>query len=107
LYDATIRVRREAALWRGTGSSYKILVDDEVVGKIGDGETVDLAVPPGKHSLRLKVDWSGTKRIEFSIRAGETRAFSSRPSRGPAIINLVRSFFQDDRFMTLEDERGR
>jgi hypothetical protein len=83
---------------------YKVVVDGEEVGRIGDGDELDIPVSPGEHSLRLKIDWTGSKQLDFSLKKGEVRVFSSSPFTGPAFIALPRSFFQHDRYITLTDE---
>lgn len=101
---ATIRIKRAAAYWRDRTRSYKIIVDHEQIGRVGDGETLDIPTSPGTHNLRLKIDWTGSKELSFSVRSGEIRVFSATPVTGLAMIDVIRSFFQHDRWITLTDE---
>jgi hypothetical protein len=102
--SANIRLERNEAHWRDRFRSYKVLVDEIEVREISDGETLEIPVSPGSHTLRLKIDWTGSRKVEFSIGEGETKTFSSCPFRGPAIIAGLRSFFQRDRWILLKDE---
>jgi hypothetical protein len=102
--NAIIRINRQAAYWRDTLRAYKVVVDGEEVGRIRDGETLDFVVPPGSHRLRLKIDWTGSKELTFLVRHGEIRSFSSSPFQGLAIVTLLRSIFQHDRYITLRDD---
>lgn len=36
--------------------SYKIFIDDQLVGKVKDGEQISLEVEPGNHSIYIKID---------------------------------------------------
>jgi len=83
---ATIRIKRQEGAWRDRFRSYKVVVDGEVVGRIGDGGTMEFPVLLGEHTLKLKIDWTGRRELPFSIRSGEVRAFSSCPFTGPAIV---------------------
>jgi hypothetical protein len=56
--EATVRISRS---WSGIGlggslmarENWDIAIDGRVVGTIANRETVDVAVPPGAHTLRL------------------------------------------------------
>ncbi len=62
----TIKLRRINAMadWL---RSYQIVIDDEVSGKIKNGQEVELEVPPGKHRLQLRIDWCDSNPIEFEL----------------------------------------
>jgi hypothetical protein len=52
--EATIRLSRAASYSPLLGmEAYNISVDGKVVGAIKAGETVEVSVTPGRHSLRL------------------------------------------------------
>jgi hypothetical protein len=102
--NAMVRIKRQKAAWRDRGRAYQVIVDGDDVGRIGDDETKDFPVSPGTHTLKLKIDWTGSKEISFSVRHGEVRVFSSHPFSGPAIIALLRSIFQHDQWVILTDE---
>ena len=44
--------------------AYKVLVDDETIGEIRQGETLDFAVS-GRHTLQLGVDWCRSRPLQF------------------------------------------
>ncbi|MGA8014309.1 MAG: hypothetical protein WCB85_00125 [Candidatus Dormiibacterota bacterium] len=76
--EATLRLSR---IWSGLGiglqgEAWKIVVDGTVVGRIANRETVEVAVRPGRHRLRL-----GEGRHvspERSFNAGEDEMVSFR-----------------------------
>ena len=45
--------------------AYKIVLDGRVVGTIRCGKTVQVAVSPGRHTLRLQIDWCYSNAVEF------------------------------------------
>ncbi len=66
--EATIRLSRAASYSPLLGmESYDIAVDGTMVGAIKAGETVEIAVTPGRHSLRLR----GRGRNRSPLRALE------------------------------------
>jgi hypothetical protein len=51
--------------------AYEIFVDGSKAGEIKNGAVTDLQVPPGKHSVSLKIDWAKSKQLEMQIQEGE------------------------------------
>jgi len=86
--DATIHVHRESGPFRDRLRSYKVLVDDEVVGKVKPGEDVRHAVPPGEHVVRIRIDWTGSKPLTVTAEPGETVSLVCAPN-GPAWMGMV------------------
>jgi hypothetical protein len=44
-----------------------IYLDNKILGKIKDGESIDFEIPNGKHSLTAKIDWTTSNEVEFDI----------------------------------------
>lgn len=76
---AKIVIRRLGG-YRDLIRSYKIVLDGEVVGKIKQKREATIDVAPGEHTLRMKIDWTGSPEIPFTISAGETLEFVCRPA---------------------------
>lgn len=60
---------------------YKLLIDGEYRAGIRSGETLELTVDPGPHTLQERVDWMKTEevpfdtseeKLEFEVRNGLT-----------------------------------
>ncbi len=45
--------------------SYKVVLDGNVIGEIGNGQQLELDVPPGRHQLHLTIDWCHSNSIDF------------------------------------------
>lgn len=80
---------------------YTIVLDGAEVGKIGNGETQSLSLPPGAHTLQLKIDWVGSSENRFIATAGETISFSCRPTTKPALWAMIESVRHKDRHVIL------
>ena len=47
--------------------AYQVMLDGKQIGKINDGGTETYEVAPGKHELRLKIDWCGSNTVVFDL----------------------------------------
>jgi len=45
--------------------SYRIVVDDDVIGRIRSGGEVRFDVAPGRHHMHLRIDWCRSNTLEF------------------------------------------
>ncbi len=54
---------------------YGLYVDFMKVAEIKDGEILQLPVAAGKHTIEAKIDWTGSRIIEFELKDGETATF--------------------------------
>ncbi len=71
---------------------YRILVDEQMVAKISNGETLDLRLEPGSHRLELRVDWTGSAPPQIEAEPGEElEVVVERPDRGPAARGVARA----------------
>jgi hypothetical protein len=68
--------------YRGRLRAYDVLIDEAVVGAVRDGDEVRCAVTAGDHVLRIKIDWSGSRPVTFSLAAGQSVSFVCEPSGG-------------------------
>ncbi len=88
---ASLYVKRASTPWRDKSRSYKIEVDGQLAGEVRDGQDTRLALSPGTHSIRIKIDWSGSTPILFSVGPGTTASFWCEPagSAGWAALDLL------------------
>ena len=71
-----IRIRRTSG-YPDRLRTCKIVLDGEVVGEIRRGQTLELDVPPGRHQMHSKIDWTRSNAIEFEA-DDETVEFECR-----------------------------
>ena len=67
---ATVHLTRDSA-WSNKLRNYKVTVDGNKIGLVGDGETFSFTLPVGRHQLRLGVDFYGSNTLDLELRAGE------------------------------------
>lgn len=51
--------------WADRFRAYQIMLNGEQIGKIKNGETVELEVHKGHHEILLKVDWCFSNTLHF------------------------------------------
>jgi hypothetical protein len=73
---ATLRVTREQGfgieLRRGT---FEIVVDGERAGSIEDHKSIEVPVPPGGHTLRMRKGRYSSRTLSFDVADGDTAIF--------------------------------
>jgi hypothetical protein len=95
--SATLRVERVAAPWRDKLRAYKIVVDGMTVGSVADGASKDVPVEPGSHTLRIKLDWAGSRTVEFAVAEGQRVIWQCLPNGGA--WSAWRAFFSPRRYI--------
>ena len=75
--------------------AYQIELDEKIIGEVRKGETISLDIEPGKHHLRLKIDWCSSPGVDFEIHTGQTVKFSCgnnlKPLTGFVYITFLRN----------------
>jgi len=59
-----IRLSRQST-YEDKFRNYEIIVDGIHYGDIGDGETKEIDIQHGKHSISLKIDWCRSNELIF------------------------------------------
>ena len=100
----TLRIRR-AKEFADYLRAYAILLDGDKLGEIKNGETREFPISPGRHQLRVKIDWCGSMTIPFVAATGnEILDFSVRSnlkgSGGLAALYYV--IFRPNKYIVLE-----
>src|SRR3954468_21096229 len=68
--------------WADRLRTYKVILDDEVIGDVRNGQSADFDVPAGHHTLYLKVDWCRSKAVEFDTTGTDTVEFDCGSNLG-------------------------
>jgi hypothetical protein len=87
---ATIQLRRVGGS-HDQLRAYKVLLDEREVAAIKQGETTYLNMTPGRHRLRLKIDWCSSPEPMIEAQEGEIRNLVCRPAGNivAALFNVV------------------
>ncbi len=75
------RLCRARLVWRDYLVRYSIFIDTRYVGKIRNGQCLELQVSAGDHTVQLRLMFLlGSQHTEFSVVAGETTELICRPA---------------------------
>ncbi|MEU8818482.1 hypothetical protein [Actinoplanes sp. NPDC048796] len=69
---ATLTVERPAGAWLDRARAFQIVVDGEVKGAVRCGREISLALPPGTHTVRAQLDWTGSPDFPVHLGPGAT-----------------------------------
>ena len=83
---ATIIFTRPGGHYRDALRSYRLEVDDEPRGRIKPGQVVAIDVEPGSHTVRARIDWTGSRRQEINVRPGEEIRVRVEPNGTPLAL---------------------
>jgi len=83
---------------------WDIVLDGEVAGAVANGQTTDLLVECGSHSLRVGHRWWASPTRAFTVSDARTAHFVCRPRPHPAIWIPygIASLYRHDLFIVLE-----
>jgi hypothetical protein len=62
--------------WNNKLRDYSIYVDGQKIGTVGNGDIKTFDIADGHHSIKAKIDWCGSRQIDFSI-SGEEKNISA------------------------------
>jgi hypothetical protein len=46
---------------------YRLFIDGQKIGSIGNAQTKDFEIPPGRHSVIAKIDWCSSPELSIEI----------------------------------------
>jgi hypothetical protein len=76
---ATLTVERTGAASIDRARAYEILVDGTVKGTVRCGRELSVALPPGRHVVRARLNWTGSENISVHFGQGETVRLQVEP----------------------------
>jgi hypothetical protein len=80
---ALIEVQRDIGGLTDALRSYKVVIDDEVVGRIGPGESRAFSVAAGSHEIFMKMEWLRSEKLNVRLTADQTALFRCEPRANP------------------------
>ena len=67
--------------------AYKVILDGKATGEVRNGETKEFPISPGQHALSLKIDWCGSRTVEFTVAGEDALTFDAKSNlRGPKLL---------------------
>jgi hypothetical protein len=91
---------RDSPLRRDRWRRYRVLIDGELAGLIGHGETEEFDVSPGQHVVQLKVDWCGSPPLSLDDVGTEGVELTCGPDYSPW-FPLWRAIFRPGHWISL------
>ena len=82
---AEIVISRPNEVWANRLRSYKIVVDDEVAATLGRGEHATVTVPGGHHSVRAKLDWGSSPKLDVELGEDDRAYFICQSGVQPSL----------------------
>lgn len=100
--DSLIRVTRTTS-YPDRIRAYRIVIDGMEVARINAGQSVDIPVAAGMHSVVARVDWCGSPTLRFNIGDGETIHLECASNlKGLRIfLAIIYVVFLRDQYLTL------
>ncbi len=97
-----IRLKR-VSCWTDRLRAYKVILDGNTLGEIGNGEEREFKVPAGKHTLKMKIDWCGSNTIDFETQ-GNPVEFECGSNLGGtrALLAIFYVFFLRNEYVWLK-----
>jgi hypothetical protein len=86
--SATITIRRTASGRRDQFRAYRIVIDGQSVARVGRGQSREIEVAPGPHSVQIAIDWCTSQKALVELGAGDRVAFACEPG-GSAWMGLL------------------
>ena len=85
---------------------YRIILDGKEIGKIMPKETFEYDIEKGPHELYLKIDWTGSNKINFTVEDQDTKFYCKSNFKGIKslfiLYYVIESFFDHNNWITLE-----
>ena len=79
VHGALIEVLRPRGGWRDRLRRYRIQVDGAEVGRLGRGGRIVVPVAPGRHEVRVRIDWAGSRPLTADLVSREVATFEATP----------------------------
>lgn len=80
---AKIIVRRSKAWWQDRARKYVVLINGKEVANVPNGGQLELPVEPGTHTVRMKIDWCGSREFNVDVGAEESVTLECGPNASP------------------------
>jgi len=71
---AILKVTRDAG-YADLLRAYAVMLDGKKIGELKNGESKTFQISPGAHSISMKIDWCGSKTLQFQSAETDSSAF--------------------------------
>lgn len=71
LIQSALRIGRRPSFWSDKLRKYTILVNGKEVGRIREGDVVEVPIGPGPYEVQARIDWCSSPVLRGVVREGE------------------------------------
>ena len=68
------------------GRNYRIYANNNLIGKIGPGETKEFSLPQGEYAVTAKIDWCGSQTLTLHLDNNEPKRVTIKGLRFGVIL---------------------
>lgn len=97
---ALIEVQRVSGGYTEHLHPFKVVIDEEVVGRLGAGESGTFEVAPGSHEVFVKIDWCQSERVDVHL-GGDQRVTFRCETRANLLTDAYWATFGRRRYLRL------
>ena len=96
---ARIEIRRVDE-FKDAVRAYQVELDGEVLSSLKRGEATGYDIRPGRHRLRLKIDWCSSPYVDFEMQLGQVMKFQCG-NNVPTFLELIYVSFLRNKYLWL------
>lgn len=74
---AVLKIARDSG-YSDRQRAYRVILDGAKIGEVRDGRTERFAIAPGQDTLSVKIDWCGSKTVDFTVAGDEEIRFAAK-----------------------------
>lgn len=100
MQPATITVDRDKTVWTDRARAYKVLVDGEDQATVRSGASATITVPPGEHTIEVRIDWCSSPAVHLEVTPGSTHRLRCRANANPLTV-LYYTLLARNRYLAL------
>ena len=101
---SVLTLTREPVVWTDRLRSYTLLVDGVPAGKVKQGETIHVEIPPKSVRVQMQIDWGTSK--ELNVDGTREVSLRCRAAANPFLAILWITLWHDRYIYLWEDSAG-
>jgi hypothetical protein len=83
-----IAIKRPSTLFN-QARSYKVFINNQQVGKLGNGETLEFDVQSGENQVQVKLDWTSSQFYSLNLSEDSEEKLTVHVSKSASILMII------------------
>jgi hypothetical protein len=100
--QSIISVRRGENGYQDRFRAYRLIIDGQRAGKLKRGQSIQIGVEPGTHSVQMSIDWCSSKTLDVDVAVGARINLLCRPASDPTVTTNSMLTASRDGYIILE-----